>query len=226
MRRIVMPALFAVWSILLAGCVAAPPREALTVSLDEPVTLAIGESLAVDGGKLTFVAVPEDSRCPSQVACVWTGQAVVQLKLAMAGSPVSELHLTTIHSPAKTTQTVQAGYVIELQALEPYPETPDRTIPQRDYRATLAISPLATADCPLRDDDPNGYLTLICRYIVDNGIDVKPANQADYQIKEIQETTEKGRPVVRVYLNCCGMGDIAVIDSETGEVLSFRAGAF
>ena len=219
--------LVAAWSALLAGCASPPPSDGpATASLDAPVTLAIGESLTFDGNTLTFVAVGADSRCPSRVQCAWIGQANVQMRLETVDGQRNDFNLSTIHSSAKTTQSVQAGHVIELQALEPYPETPDRAIPKRDYRATLAIASLATADCPLRENDPHGYLTLICRYVHENDIDVKPADPARYEIKETAESMENGRPLVTIFLNCCGMGDMAVIDSDTGEVLSFRAGAY
>ncbi|MEZ4767080.1 MAG: hypothetical protein R2844_01475 [Caldilineales bacterium] len=214
-----------VW-LALAGCVTPPPQVPPVSPADSPIVLAVGESVDLDGDILTFSAVLEDSRCPSQVECAWIGRAVLQFHLDTADGQRHDFQLSTIHSPAKTTQAVQAGHILSLDMLEPYPETPDRKIPQRSYRATVSIAPLATDDCPLHADDPDGYLTLICRYVHEQGIDVKPADPATYAIKEVQDSTENGRPVARVFLNCCGMGDSAVIDRETGEVLAFRTGDF
>ena len=214
-------------AFLLAACApvvtSGPP---LTIQSDQPVVMAVGDSVQIDGGTLTFSSVLEDSRCPSQVSCAWIGRAVLQFYLDTPDGQRHGFQLSTIHSPAKTTQAVQSGHVFDLYDIEPYPETPDRKIPQRDYRATVSVSPLATADCPLRDNDPNGYLTLICRHVVESGINVEPANPTDYTIKDSQESTQNGRPVVMLFLNCCGMGDRAVIDTETGEVLSFDTGDF
>ncbi|MCB0198940.1 MAG: hypothetical protein KDI03_02620 [Anaerolineae bacterium] len=217
---------YAIGAILLAGCVSPPPADPITASLNEPLILAVGDSTTIDGDVLTLTSIVEDSRCPSQVECAWTGRAVLQFHLNTPDGQRNDFQLITIHSPARTTQAVQAGHIFTLNTLEPYPETPDHKIPQRDYRATVTVAPLATAECPLHENDPDGYLTLICRHISDNDIDVKPADPAGYQIKDIQETTENGRPVAQVFLNCCGLGDFAVIDIGTGEVLSFRTGDF
>ncbi len=214
-------------TLLLAACApvvtSGPPP---AIQPDQPVVLAVGDSAQIDGDTLTFSSVLEDSRCPSQVSCAWSGRAVLQFRLDTADGQRHDFQLITKHGPAKTTQAVQAGHVFELQGLEPYPETPDRTIPQRNYRATVTVAPLATADCPLRENDPNGYLTLICRHVVESGINVEPANPAAYTIRDSQESNQNGRPVAMLFLNCCGMGDRAVIDTETGEVLSFDAGDF
>lgn len=188
--------------------------------------LAVGDAVALNDATLRFVGVVADSRCPSQVLCEWSGRGVVQFRLEIADGQTADFELSTIHSPARTTQAVKAGRVLELHALEPYPILPDQAIPQQDYRATVVVSPLATADCPLRKDDPNGYLTLICRHVREQDIGVKPANPAQYDIVESHESTENGRTAVWLRLNCCGMGDIAVIDAATGEVLSFQAGAY
>lgn len=212
--------------VLLAACAPVTTSPPPAVQADQSMVMALGESVQIDGDTLTLSSVVEDSRCPSQVTCAWIGRGVLQFHLDTAGGQRRDFQLSTIHSPARTTQAVQAGHVFELQALEPYPETPDREIPQRDYRATVTVAPLATAECPLRDNDPGGYLTLICRYVHDNNLDVKPADPAVYQIKEIEESFQNARTVATVSLNCCGMGDRAVIDKETGEVLSFQAGAY
>jgi hypothetical protein len=79
--------------------------------------------------------------------------------------------------------------------------------------------------CQPRTDDPQGYLYKTCLYVRDNQIDVSPADPTQYSIKRIEEGEENGREVVWVFLNCCYLGDIAIIDKETGEVIDFRVGA-
>ena len=83
-----------------------------------------------------------------------------------------------------------------------------------------------TPDCPARPDDANGYLAAICRYVIDHQINVDPAKPATYAIKRTEERTQDNRAVVWVFLNCCGLGDIAVIDPVTNEVIDFRVGAY
>ncbi len=83
----------------------------------------------------------------------------------------------------------------------------------------------APRPCRPRDDDPQGYLFKICAYIQEKKIDVSPADPTGYQIKRIEERTEGNRVVVWVFLNCCYLGDIAMIDKASGEVIEFRVGA-
>jgi hypothetical protein len=87
----------------------------------------------------------------------------------------------------------------------------------------LFIAPPAA--CKPRQDDPQGYLFKICSYIQEKQINVSPADPTRYEIKRIEERVENGRPVVWVFLNCCYLGDIAVIDKASGDVIQFRVGA-
>jgi hypothetical protein len=52
-----------------------------------------------------------------------------------------------------------------------------------------------------------------------------PADPNGYRIKRVEDRVEDGREVFWVFLDCCYLGDIAVIDKESGAVLSFRPGA-
>ena len=79
--------------------------------------------------------------------------------------------------------------------------------------------------CEPRQDDPEGHLLRICLYIQEKQLDVSPADPTAYQIKRIEERDENGRPVLWVFLNCCYLGDIAVIDKASGEVIDFQVGA-
>jgi hypothetical protein len=89
----------------------------------------------------------------------------------------------------------------------------------------VAYMSLRPASCGPRADDPQGYLLRICEYVKANNIDVSPGDPGGYQIKRVEQRTEDGRQVVWVFLNCCYLGDIAVIDKQSGQVISFRVGA-
>ena len=52
-----------------------------------------------------------------------------------------------------------------------------------------------------------------------------PVDPTQYRIKRVEERDDNGRRVVWVFLNCCGLGDIGVIDKASGEVVEFRQGA-
>lgn len=92
---------------------------------------------------------------------------------------------------------------------------------------TAALTACRPADpCPTRTDDSTGYLQKICLHVVNNNIKTEPANPAEYRIKRLEDRTENGRAVVWVFLNCCGMGDIAIFDKNTGELIKFQVGAY
>jgi hypothetical protein len=80
-------------------------------------------------------------------------------------------------------------------------------------------------ECRPRDDDPTGYLVLICEYLVAHADTIiTGVDPNSYNIERIEPRTEDGRDVLYVWLDCCYMGDYAVIDVETGEVIAFSPG--
>lgn len=87
------------------------------------------------------------------------------------------------------------------------------------------LTKIAADQCPTQQADADGYLQKICTYLVTNGIDVTPGDPGRYAIRNIEERTQDGKPVLWVFLNCCHMGDIAIIDKATGAVIGFRASA-
>lgn len=102
--------------------------------------LKAGQQVMVKGTKLRirFVAVENDSRCPSDVTCVWAGNAAVQLQLG-SGRESKTVTLNTSKSPSFAGETEFRGYKVKLVDLSPYPRS-DRKIARRDYTATLVVS--------------------------------------------------------------------------------------
>jgi len=119
----------------------------LVACVDEPAgpepgesfVLAIGQRATLDAvhTSVRFLAVSEDSRCPSQVQCVWAGDGAVVLEIASTGSDAAgdTLHTNPESGPGAV---ALAGYELTLLGLDPYPETPGEIAPD-DYRATLAL---------------------------------------------------------------------------------------
>jgi hypothetical protein len=130
-------------ALTLSGCYLS--REALAdpieAGLDQPFTLHGGQEATISGEnlRLRFGQVLEDSRCPTQVDCVWTGQARIAVVVQQGQGDPTTVEFNTNPAPGADTRTVDVGdYTIELQALDPYPETPD-PIDFEDYRATLLV---------------------------------------------------------------------------------------
>jgi hypothetical protein len=91
---------------------------------------------------------------------------------------------------------------------------------------SLACNPTPTAkSCQPQPDDPEGYLLAICRHIQDRKLDVSPADPTAYRIKRVEERRQGDREVVWVFLSCCYLGDIAVFDKASKELIEFRPGA-
>ena len=113
-----------------------PPR--IEAAADEEFHLAIGETAAVTGTdvRITFRAVVNDSRCPSDVQCVSAGNAAVGLQVRQGPADTTFILNTTIGQRTAT----QPGFIIELVALTPYPERPETPIPAGAYRADLTVS--------------------------------------------------------------------------------------
>jgi hypothetical protein len=153
-----------VLAVALMGCQQAQEARADDVEfhLNEAFALAGGQDAVIAGEKLRmrFEQVLEDSRCPAQVECFWTGQARIAIVVQPAESTPTMVAFNTNPAPGQNVQTARVGeYAIELVSLEPYPQTPDDALAVEQYRATLVVrksSPSATAAVPRQRGRGNG----------------------------------------------------------------------
>jgi hypothetical protein len=108
-----------------------------TAPLDRAFTLDVGQTVSVDDAELSikFVRVTEDSRCPSNVQCVWAGNGQIEIEARDDAQPNS-LALNTMEG-AK--EVVVGQYRIQLLALDPAPVA-GQPIPANNYRATLKVT--------------------------------------------------------------------------------------
>jgi hypothetical protein len=110
-------------------------------NLNEPFALNGGQEALIPSEKvrLRFTDVVEDSRCPTQVDCFWTGQARIAIAVQPDGGSPTNVEFNTNPAPGQTVKVVTVGkYGVELQSLDPYPQTPD-PIPFEDYCAMLLV---------------------------------------------------------------------------------------
>lgn len=108
--------------------------------LGKEFAIKAGEQLKVEGSdfQVKFVGVPQDSRCPTGVNCVWAGNAEVVLNLSY-DKCTTNITLNTNDSP-QTKQEERAGdFRVKLIKLDPYPHS-DKKIAASDYVATLVIT--------------------------------------------------------------------------------------
>ena len=102
------------------------------IKVDQQVKLE-GADLA-----LKFVGVGQDSRCPSNVNCVWAGDAEIALELVQ-DKCTTALKLHTHTGPSTSNEGKVGGFRVKLVKLDPYPHT-ERKISPSDYVATLLVT--------------------------------------------------------------------------------------
>ena len=135
----------AVLALALVSCHAGGPARADVVEfgLDQPFPLGGGQEAVITGEnlRLRFTDVLEDSRCPTQVNCVWTGQARIAVSVQPDGGDPTRVEFNTNPAPGQTVNEATVGkYRVVLKSLDPHPQTPDHPIAFEDYRATLGVS--------------------------------------------------------------------------------------
>ena len=97
-------------------------------------------TLARENLRLRFARVAADSRCPTDVDCVWAGNAEVLIEVsARNGRGRRTLRLNTNASPERPAEGQYKGYTVKLVELKPYPRAA-RKIRQGEYTATLLVS--------------------------------------------------------------------------------------
>lgn len=109
---------------------------AINVGVGSEFNIAVGQEARLQGSNVVirFRGVTEDSRCPSDVQCVWAGNAVARFDLS--GGALAEAALNTTLDPKSV---VYSGYTMTLVGLKPTPRSGTK-IPALDYVATLRVN--------------------------------------------------------------------------------------
>lgn len=106
--------------------------------LEQNFKIKYGQEVMVKGQnlKVKFDSLLDDSRCPTDVECVWPGDAEIVISVKRANAHASNMEL---HTNEQFTQAAKyQRYMIKLVALDPYPRTRVKKKPS-DYVATLLI---------------------------------------------------------------------------------------
>jgi hypothetical protein len=121
-------------SSVLAVALAACGRGGWTATLDAPIQLAPGQSAEFAAEKLEvkFVDIAEDSRCPSDVTCLWAGEVIVRLTIRIDGR-TQELSIKETQSRAVDSYAVSVLEVLPARATS-------QPIAPVDYRVTLKVT--------------------------------------------------------------------------------------
>lgn len=103
---------------------------------DVKFSLPVGKTAGIAGSttRLKFLRVSEDSRCPTNVVCVWEGDGKIEL-VPVRDGVMGQSVILSLHTPNEA----QVGELfVRFVGLTPYPTTPEPSSP-RHYVAELVI---------------------------------------------------------------------------------------
>jgi len=114
-------------------------RSLINANIDEQFQLKIGQSAVMrsESLEIKFLDVAEDSRCRSDVLCIWPGKATIIISVLKNGANARDFNLTTGPSENLSVKTFN-GYSIKLIKLDPYPKSTQKIAPS-EYIATLVV---------------------------------------------------------------------------------------
>lgn len=103
-----------------------------TVDFNQDFELALNDSIVLSKSEKELGIILEavsDSRCPSDVQCVWAGNAVIKVRLRSASGSMESRELcigacnvNTNLSDAANVTLDGTNYVIKLKEVRPYPK--------------------------------------------------------------------------------------------------------
>jgi hypothetical protein len=107
--------------------------------LGQEFSLSLGQTATINGQALqiTFEDVIEDSRCPSDVTCIWAGRVSCVIKLVEVSSQY-RMVLTELGLTDQYTRETYREYQLAFHVI-PYPEA-GQSIRSDEYRLQLIVS--------------------------------------------------------------------------------------
>ena len=109
----------------------------LDPELGKPFELKAAEVVTIQGLRITFEEVSEDSRCPTGVQCVWAGDAAATFTVE---KPPAAAEQRALHTSGRfERQTDYDNFTVRLDDLKPYPKE-GAAIAAGDYRAMLVVT--------------------------------------------------------------------------------------
>ncbi|MEM7819315.1 MAG: hypothetical protein QXD48_00620 [Candidatus Aenigmatarchaeota archaeon] len=130
--------------ILINGCIKQiQQEETIITSLNNSFKLKIDQVAIIEGEsiKIKFLNITEDSRCPSDVVCVWEGQTTVIVNIMKDNKNLGIFTLTSRSGHPDLAIKNFDRYSIRLIKVEPYPKTTQK-IETSHYVITLNVSKL------------------------------------------------------------------------------------
>ena len=140
---------------LVSACRLGPAASADLEQNQASVSAVLGEAFWLDYGEMAvldnanlrvlFEGLVEDSRCPTDVVCVWEGRGRISIEVSIQSDPASSIELAIPGGDAGPSPSVPAArlppYEFGLRELLPYPVS-DSALAVEDYSALLTIERL------------------------------------------------------------------------------------
>jgi hypothetical protein len=130
--------LHAIFACVLVFAVPACATVEPTVAVQpgETFSLPVGKTATINGSgtRITFRELREDSRCPTDVTCVWAGDAKIEITISRSGSP-DDTKLISLNPPNNV--TTSGDLRIRFVGLTPVPRQSDKS--PRAYVAQLVV---------------------------------------------------------------------------------------
>lgn len=108
-------------NIPFTGTPKATTKPAGKPALGTPFDLKINQSALIESENIEvkFLKVLEDSRCPTNVSCVWSGQLIAEVAVTKNGKPVGTFALNNIEAIRNKDKKVFEDYALTLVKVEP-----------------------------------------------------------------------------------------------------------
>lgn len=113
-------------------------KKIINANLSVPFQLKVNQLAKIksENIKIKFLNVTEDSRCPSDVQCVWAGQVTIVFQVYKNEQKVGNFSLSSLTKPEITV----GGYSIKLTNVISAPKSSGQPIEISDYVVTLVVS--------------------------------------------------------------------------------------
>lgn len=109
----------------------------IMAEIGQPFSLGFNQTAQVKDVDVRFTDVI-DSRCPSDVVCIWEGRVSILVHLQDSSGSIEQFTLTLRGSPEAPSTRSFGNYSIRLVDVQPYPVSTEQTS-QSDYVATLVL---------------------------------------------------------------------------------------
>jgi hypothetical protein len=140
MNRIILAAAIA----SVAACASSPTATDSVVysqaEAADSVKVRVGQTIVVEGIRVRFTGVESDSRCPTDVVCVWAGDAVANIVVELNCECRAAAHSLDLHTGLEPRHGTAYGFRVELRALLPHTNSTSPIKPD-SYVAWLRIVP-------------------------------------------------------------------------------------